>query len=223
MRAGVAITDTTAGLYLTIGVLTALAEREVTGKGRWVRTSLLESCVALLDFQAARWLIDGVVPQQEGNQHPSGVPMGTFEAADGPINVAAAGSAMFTKFCKAVGREDWLTDGRFTTNDDRYNNREALRHEVAALLKSKTKAHWIALLNDAGLPCGPIYTIDQLFADSQVQHLQTTKKVMSPRLGELELLAQPVTLDGIDPIIRCPAPQLGEHNEEILKELFGAR
>lgn len=219
VRVGVAITDTAAGLFMTIGVLTALAEREVTGKGRWVRTSLLESCIALLDFQAARWLIDGVVPQQEGNQHPTGVPMGTFEAADGPINLAAAGSAMFAKFCKAAGREDWLADPRFASNEARYENREALRQEVADLIKGRTGAHWIEVLNAAGLPCGPIYTVDQLFADTQVQHLHVTRKVRSAHLGELELLAQPITLAGIDPQIRTAAPRLGEHTDEILKEL----
>lgn len=222
VRTGVAITDISAGLFAALGVMTALIEREATGKGRWVQTSLLQSCIALLDFQAARWLIDHKVPQQEGNHHPTGVPMGTFDTQDGQINVAAAGNSMFSKFCRATGKEDWLLDPRFATNEARFENRDALREEVAAVIRSKPSKSWITALNAVGVPCGPIYTIDQVFQDEQVQHLETTRHVQSPCCGPLDVLAQPITIQGVSSDIRRPAPEQGEHTEEILAELRGS-
>ncbi len=219
VRTGVAITDISAGLFAALGVMTALIEREATGKGRWVQTSLLQSCIALLDFQAARWLVDGKVPQQEGNHHPTGVPMGTFETQDGRINVAAAGNTMFAKFCQVAGKEDWLHDPRYNTNEARFENRDALREEVAAIIATRPSASWITALNAAGVPSGPIYTIDRMFADPQVQHLQTTRQVDSPACGSLELLAQPIAISGVKCDIRRPAPELGEHTDEIIAEL----
>lgn len=219
VRAGVAITDTSAGLFAALGVMTALIERERTGKGRWIQTSLLQSCIALLDFQAARWLVEGKVPHQEGNHHPTGVPMGTFETQDGQINVAAAGDSMFSKFCRAIGQERWLEDPRFATNEARYENRDELRNAVTAIIKSKPSESWITTLNAVGVACGPIYTIDQMFDDPQVQHLHTTRHVSSPYCGELELLAQPITMSGLSGDIRRPAPEQGEHTAEILTEL----
>lgn len=219
VRAGVAVTDIAAGLFAALGVMTALIERQTSGKGRWVQTSLLQSCLALLDFQAARWLNEGKVPRQEGNHHPTGVPMGTFETLDGQINVAAAGTSMFTKFCRATGQEDWLLDPRFASNDARFDNRKELREAVAAIISTRSSASWIATLNAVGVPCGPINTIDEVFRDPQVQHLGTTRKVLSPHCGEQELLAQPVAISGIAADIRRAAPELGEHTQEILDEL----
>lgn len=219
VRTGIAITDTSAGLYAALGVMTALVERQATGKGRWVQTSLLQSCIALLDFQAVRWLVDRQLPQQEGNHHPTGVPMGAFDTEDGQINVAAAGNTMFSKFCQVAGKEDWLEDARFSSNEGRFENRDALRDAVATVIKKRPSQSWITELNAAGVPCGPIYTIEQMFADPQVQHLNPTRHVLSPHCGDLELLAQPITMSGVESRIRAPAPELGEHTEEIIAEL----
>lgn len=223
VRVGVAITDIAAGLFAAMGVMTALIEREKTGRGRWVQTSLLQSCIALLDFQAARWLIDGEVPQQEGNHHPTGVPMGVFATADGDINVAAAGNSMFSKFCKVVGKGEWLTDPRFSSNEARFEHRTAVRQAVAEVLRERSSESWIEALNAAGVPCGPIYPIDAMFADPQVRHLRTTRRVSSPHVGELEMLAQPITITGVDTEIRRAAPEAGEHSDEILAELREGR
>jgi formyl-CoA transferase len=219
VRAGIALVDTTAGLYGTIAVLTALVERGVTGQGRWVRTSLLETQIALLDFQAARWLVEGEVPVQVGNQHPTGVPMGTFETADGHVNLCAAGNAMFRKFASLVGREDWLADPRYASVGARYHNRDALIDEVSAVMRTRPSAAWISVCNEAGLPCGPIYRVDEMFEDPQVKHLNVTRTVTSPALGELELLGQPIAMAGVDFEIRAPAPEPGAHTREILREL----
>ena len=219
VRTGVAITDIAAGLFAALGVMTALIERQRTGKGRWVQTSLLQSCIALLDFQAARWLIDGEVPAQEGNHHPTGVPMGTFETADGAINIAAAGDSMFSKFCEVAGKREWLSDPRFSSNHTRFENRDILRQAVAEILKQRDSESWIEALNAAGVPCGPIYTIDEVFADAQVRHLNTTHRFTSPHMGELEILAQPIVMAGVKTDVRRAAPEMGEHGEEILAEL----
>lgn len=219
VRAGIAVTDIAAGLNLAIGVLIALLERETTGEGRWVSTSLLQSSIGLLDFQATRWLVEGMVPGQEGNQHPTAVPMGSFETADGMINVAAAGDGMFAKFCKVAGREDWLEDERYRTNAARSQNRQALLAEVTGLLKTRSSESWITELNAAGVGCGPIYTIDEMFADPQVRHLNTTRSVTSPQCGKLELLAPAYDISGVESAIRAPAPELGQHTDEIVAEL----
>jgi len=219
VRAGVAVTDTVSGLYATIGVMMALVERQVTGQGRWVRTSLLQSCIALLDFQATRWLVERTVPPQEGNHHPQGVPMGTFETADGHVNLAAAGAEMFTKFCRLVGREEWLTDERYATAKARYANRETLRAEITKIMKTRSSADWIKDCNGVGLPCGPIYTIDKMFEDPQVNHLAMTRKVTSAQFGELELVAQPIVVSDVSFDIRSAAPALGMDTKEVLREL----
>lgn len=219
VRAGIAVTDIAAGLNLAIGVLIALLERETTGEGRWIRTSLLQSCIGLLDFQATRWLVEGMVPGQEGNQHPTAVPMGSFETADGMINVAAAGDRMFAKFCQVAGMNHWLEDERYRTNAAREENRQALLADVAKVLKTRSSNSWVDDFNAAGVGCGPIYTIDKMFADPQVKHLNATRKVTSPQCGEMELLAPAYAIAGVSSAIRTPAPELGQHTEELLAEL----
>jgi crotonobetainyl-CoA:carnitine CoA-transferase CaiB-like acyl-CoA transferase len=216
VRAGIAVTDVASGLYCALGAMMALVERERTGKGRWIRTSLLEAQIGLLDFQAARWLIDGKVPPQEGNHHPSAVPMGLFETADGHVNVAAAGQKMFTKFCRLTGREALLDDPRFATFQSCYENRDILREIFAEIMLTRTSDEWIRACNEAGIPCGPVHSIDAVFSDPQVRHLRVTRQVQSPALGELEILWQPITVDGIDFEVRRPAPEHGEHGDEIL-------
>ncbi len=216
VRAGIAVTDVTAGLYCALGAMMALLERERTGKGRWIRTSLLEAQIGLLDFQAARWLIDGKVPPQEGNHHPSAVPMGLFQTADGHVNIAAAGQKMFTKFCQLTGHGELLEDPRYATFQSCYENRDSLRQTVAGIMLTRSSDEWIRICNENGIPCGPVHNIDAVFADPQVRHLRVTRQVQSPQLGDLELLWQPITVDGVDFEIRRAAPEHGEHTQEIL-------
>jgi crotonobetainyl-CoA:carnitine CoA-transferase CaiB-like acyl-CoA transferase len=219
VRAGIAVADTTAGLYAALGVLTALLEREATGKGRWVRTSLLQAQIALLDFQAARWTVDGQVPPQEGNHHPTAVPMGTFETADGHVNLAASTQTLFKTFAELTGHSEWLDDERFAKPGARYANREALRAEISAVIRGRTSGEWVALLNPAGIPCGPIYRIDEMFDDPQVVHLRMARPVNAPGRGEISLIAQPFTFSDLDPGIRSAAPDPGEHADAVLADL----
>jgi len=219
VRAGIAVTDVAAGLYCALGAMTALIERELTGKGRWIRTSLLQAQIGLLDFQATRWLVDGKVPPQEGNHHPFAVPMGLFRTADGHVNIAAAGQKMFSKFCKLTGHEALLVDSRYATYESCYENRDSLRQAVAEIMVTRPSDEWIEICNANGIACGPVHSIDAVFADPQVQHLRVTRHVKSARLGELELLSQPITIDGLDFDLRSAAPEHGEHSEEILASL----
>jgi crotonobetainyl-CoA:carnitine CoA-transferase CaiB-like acyl-CoA transferase len=216
VRAGIAVTDVTAGLYCALGAMTALLEREKTGRGRWIKTSLLQAQIGLLDFQATRWLVDGKVPPQEGNHHPFAVPMGLFPTADGHVNIAAAGQKMFTKFCKLTGHEALLQDPRYATYESCYENRDSLRQAIAEIMVTRSSDEWIEICNANGIPCGPVHSIDAVFADPQVEHLRVTRHVQSAKFGDLELLSQPFTIDGFDFDLRSAAPEHGEHGEEIL-------
>jgi formyl-CoA transferase len=206
-------------MFCAMGILTALLEREATGRGRWVQTSLLQAQIAVLDFQAARYLMDGQVPQQAGNDHPTAIPTGVFATLDGQINLATAGQASFVRLCAVLGEPAWVDDPRFATPGRRSRNRGELHAAISGVLATQSCAHWIGLLNDAGVPCGPIYRMDQMFADPQVQHLAMDKTVEHPRLGPLRLVAQPFTLSGAPSELRCAAPDAGQHTVEILGEL----
>ncbi|MGE3142848.1 MAG: CaiB/BaiF CoA transferase family protein [Hyphomonadaceae bacterium] len=217
VRAGIAVADSAAGLYCALGVMTALLEREATGRGRWVRTSLLQAQIAMLDFQAARWTIDREVAPQEGNHHPTAVPMGAFETADGHVNIAASGK-MFAPFCRAIGRADLVEDARFANHAARFANRAALRAEIAAVLKTRPSAYWIEKLIAADLPCGPVYTIDEVFEDPQVKHLRMTREVRSPELGAQTLVAQAFDFADLAFEARRAAPALGADAGTVLAE-----
>ena len=220
VRAGIAVADSAAGLYCAFGILAALLDREVTGKGRWVQTSLLAAQIALMDFQAARWLIDHDVPGQAGNDHPVATPMGLFESADAHVNIAAHGPAMFAKFCEAIGAPHLAKDERFASAKARFANRPALNAAIAAILKTKPTDHWVACLNEVGVPAGPVYTLDQVFEDPQVKGLKMARAVAHPKLGTLDLVGQPLAMTGHDAGPRSPAPDLGQHTDEILRSLL---
>ena len=217
VRAGIAVADTAAGLFCTIGIMTALLERQVTGEGRWVKTSLLQAQVALLDFQAARWLIDGVVPPQDGNHHPTAVPpMGLYVTADGHVNLAVLGPAMFAQFCTLAAADHLLADERFATPGARHRNRVALNDEIAAIMRTRTTADWIERLNAGGVACGPVNSIDEVFADPQVQHLRMSRTVEDPDVGPIKVVGQAIEFDGIEPAYRTRAPGAGQHTEAVL-------
>ena len=219
VRVGVAVTDIMAGAFLAQGILIALLDREVSGEGRWVQTSLIEAGITLLDFQATRWTMDKRVPPQEGNFHPTNTPMGLYPTADGFLNLAATSNKNFKKFCKLIDREKMASDPRFASPALRGRNKEALNELIANALRAKTSREWFEMMVEAGLPCGPVYSIRDVFADPQVEALRITRPVTHPRLGDIDLIAQPCEITGFDRSIRTATPDLGEHNEEILRSL----
>ncbi len=223
VRAGTAVADLASGLYLAIGILTALLQREATGRGQWVHTSLLEAQIALMDFQAARWLIGHEVPGQAGNNHPTAVPTGVYPTSDGHINIGSGGGQRWVRLCKAIGAEELLDDPDYSSRERRSNNRDALNALLSDITRTRTSAEWVELLNDAGVPCGPIYTLDQTFDDPQVRHLGIATKVAHPKLGAIELVGQPITLTGAPERPWTATPELGEHTDTVLAELgYGA-
>jgi formyl-CoA transferase len=219
LRAGAAVADVTAGLLAALGIMTALAEREVTGEGQWVQSNLLQAGITLLDFQAARYTMSGEVPGQVGNDHPTSMPTSAYRTADGHLNVAASGTAIWLRLCEAIGRPDLPKDARFLSADDRSRNRAALADELNAALSVHTSAEWVGRLNAAGGPCGPIYSMDQVFADPQVQHLKATARVEHPILGSLDILAQPIKLSRTPAAVVTATPERGAHTDEVLREL----
>lgn len=215
MRVGVAISDVAAGLLGALGTLTALLEREVSGEGQWVQTSLLEAQIFMLDFQAARWLMAGDVPGQVGNDHPTAVPMGCFASKDGHVNIAPM-PVHWPKFCRAVGLDGLIDHPDFATPPTRFENRAKVNEAVEERTVLKTSAEWIEILNRAGIPCGPIYSIDETFADPQVRHLGIAQSVDSKALGPITLNGQPITLSRTPNKIVSAAPELGENTDEVL-------
>ena len=220
VRVGIAINDTSAGLLLAYGIVVALLDRERTGEGQWVQTSLLEAQIFMLDFQAARYLMKGEVAGQEGNFHPTSPGTGMFQTADGYINVAASGDNLWRRFCEAAGARDLLEDPDFATVASRARNRPALIAHLNEIMRRHPSAYWVELLSKAGVPCGPINTIDQTFADPQVQHLGIAKPISHPKLGPQRVVGQPIHMSRYSqPDELRPTPEQGEHTDEVLREL----
>jgi crotonobetainyl-CoA:carnitine CoA-transferase CaiB-like acyl-CoA transferase len=219
VRVGVAVTDIMAGAFLAQGILIALLDREVSGEGRWVQTSLIEAGITLLDFQATRWTMDKKVPPQEGNFHPTNTPMGLYPTADGFLNLAATSNKNFKTFCRLIDREKMAGDPRFVSTALRGRNREALNELIATALRAKNSREWFEMMVEAGLPCGPVYSIRDTFADPQVETLRIKRSVTHSRLGDIDLIAQPCEITGFDRNIRTATPDLGEHNDEVLQSL----
>ena len=219
VRAGVPIADLCAGLSCALGILTALLEREVTGKGQWVQASLLQAQIFMLDFQAARWLLEKEVAPQAGNNHPTSIPTGVFKTADGHINIASAGEAIWQRLCKAIEAPELLDDARFADGAVRSDNRDALNAVIESHTRAYTSEALIALLNTAGVPCGPIYAVDQVFQDAQVEHLGMAQPVYHPELGDIELVGQPFTLSRHSNKLRTATPSRGQNTAEVLGEL----
>jgi crotonobetainyl-CoA:carnitine CoA-transferase CaiB-like acyl-CoA transferase len=219
MRTGAAIADVSAGLYAALGVLTALLEREYSDQGQWVQSSLLQSGIALMDFQAARYLMKGEVPEQVGNDHPTSMPTSAYRTADGYINIGASGDGMWKRLCEAIGRPDLLARPEFEGQPARAKNRGPLNAELDTTLATRSTAEWTAILNEAGVPSGPIYAVDQVFADPQVQHIEAAASVKHPKLGEIRLVNQAAKLSRTPATMASATPALGEHTDEVLREL----
>jgi crotonobetainyl-CoA:carnitine CoA-transferase CaiB-like acyl-CoA transferase len=220
VRAGIPIADLTAGLFCAIGILTALLEREQSGEGQWVASSLLQAQIFMLDFQAARWLQAHQVPRQAGNNHPTSIPTGVFKTKDGYINIAAAGQVRWERVCEAIEASELLDRAEFKSGALRSTNRDAVNAEIEKRTVNKTSAEWIDLFNKTGVPCGPIYSIDQTFADPQVQHLGIAQAAKRPDGSEEVFVGQPFTLSRTPSKIVATPPEQGQHTDEVLKE-FG--
>ncbi len=219
VRVGIPVADLTAGIFAAMGILIALLEREESGEGQWVQSSLLAAQISMLDFQAARWTIGREVPGQAGNDHPTSIPTGVFATADGYINIAAAGNAIYKRLCDAIARPDLIAHPDYATDKARSANRKALNAEIEAVTRTRKSGEWIDALNAASVPCGPIYKMDEMFDDAQVKHLNLTRKVKHAALGDVEVIGQPITLSRSEWAIRTPTPEAGEHTETILAEL----
>ena len=217
MRAGIALADLSAGLFAALGILVALIERESSGEGQWVQTSLLQAQIFMLDFQGARYVMSGEVPGQAGNNHPTGVPTGTFKTRDGWINIAPT-PPMWPRFCKAIEREDLIDHPDYATPKARRSRRAELNEMIEGITRELDRETLIERLNAAGIPCGPVYTIDQAFADPQVRHLGIAQKVNSKALGTITLLGQPITMSRTPSRLESAAPEPGEHTDELLAE-----
>jgi len=220
MRVGIPIADLTSGLLLAQAILIALLQRESTGVGQWVHTSLIEAQIFMLDFQAARWLIKGEVAKQAGNDHPTGIPTGVFPTSDGHINIAASGDNLWKRFCEAMGAPELFSHPEHESGALRSQHRKAVNERIGAITRTKTSAQWIAALNKAGVPCGPINSIDQTFAEPQVQHLGIAKAIHHPKLGDIKVVGQPINLSAApQPKQLGPSPELGEHTDDVLASL----
>jgi len=219
VRAGIPIADLTAGLFCAQGIMIALLEREASGEGQWIQTSLLQAQAFMLDFQATRWLVDQDVPGQAGNNHPTIIPMGVFETADGHMNIAAGGQAIWQRFCAAVELTDLLDHPDYAGAAERSKNRDALNELIAAKTKNETTGHWVQFLNDSGVPCGEINSIDQVFENPQVKHLGLAQAVNSTERGEIELVGQPIGMSRTPSKLAEPPPTCGQHTAEVLGEI----
>ena len=219
MRVGVPIADLTAGLFCAMGIQTALIEREKSGKGQWVTTSLLQAQIFMLDFQAARWLCEKTVPKQAGNNHPTSVPTGVFKTSNGAINLGVAGETIWKRFAEAVNKKEWLEMPEFSSAKARLENRDYLNGLIEEVTSKKTSEEWVDELEKVGCPCGPIYSIDEVFNDPQVKHLNMAKEINTDPFGKTCLVNQPFNLNRTPNEFKQKPPKKGEHTREILNEL----
>lgn len=218
-RAGIAVSDSAAGHQLAIGILIALYDRMRTGRGQWVKVSLLEAMISFLDFQAVRWTIDGHVPRSEGNHHPTARPMGTYAAADGFLNVAAPGDRLWQRLCEAIEAPELVADERFATPRSRYRHRAELDAALGERFATRPRQEWIERLDAAGIPCGPVNAMDEVFADPQVQHLGMLERVDHAIRGPVDVLRNPITMSRSAPVVPMASPVPGRPVDEVLDEL----
>jgi crotonobetainyl-CoA:carnitine CoA-transferase CaiB-like acyl-CoA transferase len=220
VRVGIPVADLCAGLFCALGILVALLEREKSKKGQHVATSLLQAQIFMLDFQGARWLLDGEVPGQAGNNHPTSIPTGVFKTADGHINIAASGQRMWERFCNTLEAPELIHHSDYKSAADRSKNRDALNAEIGIRTVKRHSADWVERFNAAGVPCGPIYSVDQVYADAQVVHLGVAQAVKGKDKSLRQMAGQPMSLSRTPSRLKTPTPGLGEHTDQVLKE-FG--
>ena len=219
MRVGIPVADLTAGLFCAMGVQTALLERQKSGVGQWVNTSLLQAQIFMLDFQAARWLSEKQIAGQAGNNHPTSVPTGVFKTLDGSINLAVAGETIWKRFAEAIDKEQWLQMEEFKDAKSRLKNRDYLNQIIEEVTITKTSNEWVEMLEKVGVPCGPINSIDKVFDDPQVKHLGIAQEIETIPFGETKLVGQPFNLSRSSSSMKRRPPEKGEHNEDVLGDL----
>lgn len=219
VRAGLAVADSGTGIYTAVGILIALLERATSGEGQWVHGSLLHTQVALMDFQAARYLNDGDVPTQAGNDHPTSSPMGLFQARDGVFNLGASGEGNWLRLCECLQTPHLKTAPDYANEKLRVANRRALNEALAQIFRTQSVSHWVELLNRAGVPAGPVYSIPEVFEDPQVSHLGVAQEIDTADGRTYRLISQPITLERTPARIASPAPGWGEHTAEMLAEI----
>jgi formyl-CoA transferase len=220
VRVGIPIADLSAGILCALGILVALLEREESGEGQWVTTSLLQAQIFMLDFQAARWLQMKEVARQAGNNHPTSIPTGVFKTSDGHINIASTGQVMWERLCHTIGAPELIDHTDYKTGALRSDNRDALNAEISRRTETRSSVEWIDAFNQAGVPCGPIYTIDKMFADPQVQHIGIAQAAQKPNGEEQLFVGQAVSLSRTPSRIATTPPEQGQHTDEVLEE-FG--
>lgn len=218
VRAGIPVADLTAGLFASIGIFIALQERERSGKGQWVQSSLLGAMVNMMDFQAARWLVEGEVAPQAGNDHPTSIPTGVFPTSDGFVNIAASGKVIYTRLCEALGAPALATQAEFATAPLRSKNRVALNAALSERTRAHASAELVELLAKAGVPCGPINRMDAVFADPQVKHLGMAVSVPKAGGGDINLVGPAIKLSRTNARMKRAIGPAGEHNDEVLRE-----
>lgn len=218
LRAGIAVADSSTGLYAAIGILVALRERETSGEGQWVQASLLHAQVAMMDFQVARYLNEGDVPERAGNDHPTSSPMGLYEALDGPFNLGASGEGTWQRLCHALGQPQWIDRPEYANEKLRISNRVRLSADLTAVFATRPVAHWVELLNGASVPCGPVYTVPQLVEDAQIRHLGVVSETRTTDGAPVRVISQPVRLSRTPAGVAAAAPGWGEQTDEILRE-----
>ena len=219
VRAGIAVADSSAGLYAALGIFIAIIERQTSGRGQWVQSSLLQAMIAMCDFQAARYLMTGEVPPQAGNDHPTSTPMGVFKASDGYFNIGASGNAQYKTLCEVLGRADLRDHPDYQNNAGRYRDRPRINAELNRDFAANTTAYWVTRLNEAGVPCGPIYDMKEVFDDEQVKHLGAAATVTHPTLGDIRVVSQPVKLSRTPAAVSYTLPPQGSNNQEVLAGL----
>jgi crotonobetainyl-CoA:carnitine CoA-transferase CaiB-like acyl-CoA transferase len=219
MRVGIPIADLCAGLFAAQGIFIALLERAHSDQGQWVQTSLLQAQMFMLDFQAARYLMDGDIAKQAGNNHPTSIPTGVFVTSDGYMNIAVAGELIWERFAAALGHKDWITNPDYATGPDRSKNRDTLNAAITSITGTKTTAEWIDILNKAGVPAGEINNIGQAFENPQVKHLGLAQPVKSHERGDTHLVGQPIMMSRTPSHLAAPPPLAGSHGQDILSTL----
>ena len=219
MRAGIAVADSSAGVLAATGILIALAERERSGLGQWVETSLLQAQIAMMDFQAARYLVEGVVPPQAGNDHPTSTPMGVVATEDGFINIGVGGDGQWRSFCEVIGRPDLANHPDYAKGASRTRHRPQIKALLGPIFAARKSADWLTALEAKGVPAGPIYKVDEVFADPQVQHLGIAAPLKDPERGDIRVVGQAIGLSRTPAGIVSGVPEQGEHTQEILREI----